>query len=591
MSLIEFRAYGGTGQLIGRSFLSLMALNAANLATDEHKNDKFVYYQMDYDDAEAVGGQDNDANYVKKAINSYNKLNKRNLGFIAPIAVTLSPVTLKKVRDTAYSDLRPGPNFNYSLDSLYCRSNNSAEIKELLESAFTSDQSDVVEEIQRSNKDGCYGDLAVNSCICERIIVNQAFQRSGAYADLASDINNAKVIYAGSTDGGTANTMIDKDVESLLRFLSSSGIEIGQGRTFNLYALRTTPYSKFKLEGKALDVAITKEILQNKFSMSKGVIEYIKERNVNADATDVRKYAYYKKDSATPYWFDALCLTSSDSLDLTCSEAHAENQFHPSHYVEFTAAKQAIDLIAGREEQTSDERLYTYCDGASPENNERIILEKYLKDNKVVYNAEYVRQDDLGGDSIELFKYIRAILHTVVAIKSRMIKDFKEHNEDYVNAIFKKSGAIDTVAPKVAANLEDFVNETRFLIYNLADLKRVSKMGKNDPVVDLFEDEIKYIFDRDIEGNDTKLLDGQFLSIDESTMRLCVSSNPTFPALNEINKYKLMDKGYLTTALLKKTWTLYSDINTGNDNIDAEKIANIMIKIVFELSLYSLNGK
>ena len=74
MKRIEFKAYGGTGALVGRSFITLLALNAADLARPETKNDQCFIYQLDYDDKNAGAGQKNDGTQLNAVIHAYQKL-------------------------------------------------------------------------------------------------------------------------------------------------------------------------------------------------------------------------------------------------------------------------------------------------------------------------------------------------------------------------------------------------------------------------------------------------------------------------------------------------------------------------------------
>ena len=218
-------------------------------------------------------------------------------------------------------------------------------------------------ELERSNRDGNYGDLAVNSFINERIITENAYAQSGIYNDLQTAISSNKesvVFYAGSTDGGTANTNIDKDIQSLLNTFNAANVDRAK---YKLYALRTTPYSKFEqtendTEDNAVDRAITERILKNKFQMAKGVLERIDKQN-----QDPARPNYYDCDDGAPFWLDGLFFGCSNTLDVTAHKIRKDNQFHPSHFVELGLAKEAMDAIAGRLPAANGEHLYVYNDG------------------------------------------------------------------------------------------------------------------------------------------------------------------------------------------------------------------------------------
>ncbi|MBP0972814.1 MAG: hypothetical protein J5851_02800 [Oscillospiraceae bacterium] len=602
---IEFKAYGGTGSLLGRCFLALLALNACDKANASA--DKCVIYQLDYDDEPPETDAHNDATYFKDVcIANYIKLHNRGLNFLAPIALERSTLTLKGVREKAYPDERI-----FSLNSLFCTGNHQAEIAELLSSSFTTGSNS--SEMQISNANGCYGDLAVNGFISERIIETNAFAKMGAYTDLVANPNDAVVFYAGSTDGGTANTMIDKDIRSLLHHLKASGVVVDHSRKFRLYGLRTTPYSKFELTGSQLDVAITSSILRDKFEMSKGVLENIASQNDRAarsqNAGDVDSYSYYNLNdgssntNCTEYWLDGLFLAGSQTLDVTAWQAKKDNQFHPTHFTELALAMQAMDAIANRLPANDGPCVYGYNDGGNNDGRrEPVTLQSFFGNANVSYQYEiYDSQLKYGVSSFPLDKYIRAIMLTLVAIKSRMIDDFNNtsYSQPYVQDVFNGSDPqnIPAVGPLVAAELQNFLNEAKFIVMALYDAMAYSGFGGTDAPIKLMEEEIKYIYSSDTLNNPITIPSSRSLLIDEEGSQIpgyCAislagaSTEGEVPnyVLDSMHSFNYHDGGLFAGAKKKlKGEELFLKCGGAADTATAAKIANNMIKRTFETYL------
>ena len=600
---IEFKAYGGTGSLLGRCFLALLALNACDKANTS--TDKCVIYQLDYDDEAPETDAHNDASYFKDVcIANYIKLHNRGLGFLAPVELERSALTLKSVRDYAY----PGEKI-FSLNSLFCTGDHQAEIEELLSASFTTGSNS--SEMKLSNAHGCYGDLAVNGFISERIIDTDAFAKMEAYKDLTANPNDAIVFYAGSTDGGTANTMIDKDIRSLLHHLQDSGVAVDHSRKFRLYGLRTTPYSKFELTGDQLDVAITSSILRDKFEMSKGVLENINSQNrraVESKEGGIDNYSYYNLNdgtataNGTEYWLDGLFIAGSQTLDLTAWTAKKDNQFHPSHFTELTLAMQAMDAIAKRLPENKAACIYGYNDGGNIDGKrEPVTLQTFFGSASVAYEYEiYDSQLKYGVSSFPLDKYIRAIMLTLVAIKGRMIDDFNNtsYPPQYVTDIFYKADPnqnIPAVCPLVAAELQNFINEAKFIVMALHDAMVYSKFGGNDGPIRLMEEEIKYIYSSDTLNNPITMPSSRSLSIDDQGSQIpgfCKvetvgdSAVPMFYVLDSMHTFNYHDGGMFAGAKKKlKGEELFLECGGAADPATVAKIANNMIKRTFETYL------
>ncbi len=585
---IEFRAYGGTGSLVGRSFITLMALNAG----DFEKGDVCDIFQMDYDDHAPIPGRENDGNYFKNMIADYEKLYERHLGFLAPVKIHRNPLSLKKIRANAYPDEEV-----YSLNSLYCSGRNREDIRSILSAAFTTDPSSTVEEIERSNANGCYGDLAVNGFISERLISESSFQKMNAYSELANNLTDAVVFYAGSTDGGTANTMIDKDIESMLLYLEASGKDISEKRQFKVYGLRTTPYSRFSTDkGGEVDRQITSDILKNKYAMSRGVFSNIKRQNDNASNDSVQKYSYYKAEPGMNYWLDGLFVGTSDKLDITADAAEKDNQFHPSHYVEFALAQEAMDALANRIPQNDASHLYVYNDGIDTSHPEKVTLEGFFGTNMVKYQYEMCKDaEGDGSGSVSLAKYIRAILLTLVTVRGRLIPDFKNpHAASYIQKGIFKSGEddIDAVAPKVAEELESFLQESKFIVMTLVNVMDYSKFGGQGSAVDFVEGAIRFIYDYDNFHQQIVMPAGAGLSVAEDNMgKYTISLNqmPQFPLVDGIDDYNFAPSDTFTKGgKLKKMKFYVNGLQGATYEESGKNIANDILRRVFELYLQRL---
>ena len=504
---IEFKAYGGTGALIARSWVVLAALNTCDMSVGDPNQpggvNHAMIYRLDFDDKNALPGTNNDYQYLENTVADYQKLHERNLGFLAPLKLDLckeEAFKLKAIRSKAYPD-----EGTFSLSTIYLRNQHINEITSLLTAAFTSDphSPEKDKELERSNLDGNYGDLAVNSFINERIIQLQpdnAYAASGIYNDLQAEIDKAIVIYAGSMDGGTANTNIDKDIHSLLLHLQKCNIPIDHNRPFRMYALRSTPYSKFKLDPKTTtkaDYKITKSILDDKFEMASGVIDRISEQNQRAAATpntqEIDQFSYYYLNPGIKYWLDGLFLGCSNTLDETMDKALKDGQFHPSHLVEFALAEQAMDAIAGRLPVDNRPHLYAYNDGGS--NATMVTLKSFFGHIKVHYQLKHATYfcSMFNGNEFQLDHYIYAYLLTLITIRGQMIQDFENcqggPSKEYIAHLFnvgslgvKCSPDLPLVAPFVANELKAFLKESKFIVDALVNIMQYSQFGLANPV-------------------------------------------------------------------------------------------------------------
>ena len=609
---IEFKAYGGTGMLAARAWVVLAALNACDKAILDPEQpggaDHAVIYRMDFDDTPPLPGQNNDYRYLADTVHSYRKLHDRNLGFLAPMQLELCDDpnhTLKAVRAKAY------PNEGtFSLSSIYLTGQHIPEIKNMLTAAFTSDPTspDNDKELERSNRDGNYGDLAVNSFINERMIEMQpdnAYSASGIYNALQAEIKDAVVIYAGSMDGGTANTNIDKDIRSLLLHMQKNGIPVDHNRPFRLYALRSTPYSAFRIDNQSAsetDIKITKAILDDKFEMASGVIDRIADQNRrarnNADLNNIDEYSYYYLDAATRYWLDGLFLGCSETLDETMDRAKKDGQFHPTHLVELALAQQAMDAVANRLPDENLPHLYAYNDGGSP--STLVTLNSFFGHIKVHYRLKHCTYyaSDFNGGEFSLDRYIYAFLLTLVTIKGQMIHDFETcqdgPSKDYIAHLFCTGGAfsvhwskdVTLIAPYVAAELKTFLADCKFIVDALMNAIEYSQFGLTNPVK-LGGYILRHLYDTDFKGKpipDPKSLsirsdeNGNYEVVEEA------ADATEFEILDDLHNFQF--KASKPKDL--KSERFYSNQVSGDENARGRQLANTMIERVFEIYLVTM---
>lgn len=605
---IEFKAYGGTGALIARSFVALLALNACDRAVvAEAEHDQCVLYKLDYDEVPALAGSYTDASYLDECVEYYQALAKRKLGFLTPMPLQVDTHKLKTIRDEAYGITANMEN-NISLRSLFCQGANADAIYELLSSAFTADINSNSTEIERSNKEGCYGDLAVNGFISERIITQQAFMRSGIYDSLGAAIDTKPIIfYAGSTDGGTANTMIDKDVRSLLHYLNENvRVPVDSGRTFQIYGLRTTPYSYFdSSNGTELDKKITASILADKFPMSIGVFKKIRDRNQTAQANDpnIDNFAYYNDGNGKNYWFDGLFVAGSDKLDITGSEAKKDGQFHPTHLVEFALAEQAMDAIAKRLPQVPDgmEHLFGYNDGGDNSAGVTSTLEKFFSKVKVRYAFEYYDKENAVGNTVTvpLEKYIRAFFLTLVSIKGRLLPKFKAYSGKDGKREKKKEKCIwyllnddsevyDEYIDKAAAEMEKFLKEVKFIAMTFANIRDYARFGHKESdffICDFVEAAFKYVYEKDNMGTQNDIPGGSELAIDNNcgAIKIAPASEFNFEVIENMHEFEFHEGGMFAKADMRAEKDVYPEkFIAGTPDETGFNIANSYIKRTFE---------
>jgi len=221
--------------------------------------------------------------------------------------------------------------------------NNSSEAtrqnpgRDILRSCLTSSQ------IGASNQKGNYGDLARNSVIAKPMEIGGKFDSTYASFNLASTI----AFFLGSTDGGVANTVLDRDLYALCNYITTNGGTLGKTRGYRLYSVRSLPYKKHTTSSSDAKVqADAERILKQMVAQSMGVIGNIK-----------RKTNYVRSgNQTTDYILDALFLAgynvpNSGAFSDTnryaggTKEAHTENQSHMSHGTEMVAALMMIDVL------------------------------------------------------------------------------------------------------------------------------------------------------------------------------------------------------------------------------------------------------
>lgn len=349
MADIWIRAYGGTGNLMARAFVNLMILSPLRDTTA-----KIKIFLMDYDDEVDEG---NDNSELQNLVQFYNNLHNMKLKGMATNEIELVTGKLSIVRRETYKVI---PSHEFSLHSLF-----GDDKSDILRSCLTSSQ------IGASNQKGNYGDLARNSVIAKPMEIGGKFDDTYASFNPASTI----AFFLGSTDGGVANTCLDRDLYALCNYIKENGGTLGKTRGYRLYSVRSLPYKKHATNSDdAKEQADAERILKQMVAQSMGVIGNIK-----------RKTNYVRSgNQTTDYILDALFLAgynvpNSGAFSDTnryaggTIKAHTKNQSHMSHGTEMVAALMMIDVL-NYNLPTSAENKAIYAYNAEESANSRGVL-------------------------------------------------------------------------------------------------------------------------------------------------------------------------------------------------------------------------
>ena len=327
---IKVVLYGGTGSLIGRALVLLMMTNPLKKLPDGQEQ-KMECVIRDYDTEGTEGNTD--YSQLNTVIQAYTRLHNLGMKCIASSSITITAGNLKSVRNNAYHiDDNTAKDMQFSINELFCGTDEN--IRKMFLSCLTNEQ------VTAGNQDGCFGDLARNAYIAEGMV--GGFN----YDALSSD---DKVFYIGSTDGGTANTVLDVDALALLERQTIKNSR----RPYKIYSIRTLPYKKFSRASDNPTVkADAERIYQDMIAQSSGVLKNM----LKKISADIPAYAApIDKDGAEDpdYLFDSVILTgynvdSKDKLDDTnvnSTKAQTKQQFHYSHGTELVSALAAIDVL------------------------------------------------------------------------------------------------------------------------------------------------------------------------------------------------------------------------------------------------------
>ncbi|MBE5860645.1 MAG: hypothetical protein E7301_11070 [Butyrivibrio sp.] len=402
----HIRAYGGTGSLIARCFVLSLMVNPLVTPID-------VYiYRMDLDDGKSAEGTNTDYDYLEKCVNAYNNLNQMGCRAFCSSSLSLDKRkdgtvsrSLKQVRELAYTlDSETAENFDYSIKDTFIGGEPDGS-RALLLSALELSQ------LTKQNKDGAYGDLSRNAFLAHPI-------RRGFKQELKSlDLNDAgsTVIYCGSTDGGTANTLLDPELFELGEIMNQPTA----GHNAQVYSVRTLPYKTHPTEN-----ATALEIAKSMVAQSSGVMKNILNSNTAPYNTYYKRAAMGGND---PYILDGLVLVgynvpnaaAFDNTNEDQNKSHLDHQFHYSHAVEFASALSIVDILNGQvAAPAGQDSVFGY---QVSNNGNPVELDDFIK--RIGVEGHW---NDADGNVFitTIAKRMRTFAHLYAVVKLHMINDF-----------------------------------------------------------------------------------------------------------------------------------------------------------------------
>lgn len=489
MADIWIRAYGGTGNLMARAFVNLMILSPLKDTAA-----KIKIFLMDYDDAVVEG---NDNSELQNLVQFYNDLHNMKLKGMAANEIELITGKLPIVRRGTYD---VSPSHEFSLSSLF-----GEDKSDILRSCLTSAQ------IGASNQKGNYGDLARNSVIAKPMEISGKFDDTYESFNLASTI----AFFLGSTDGGVANTVLDRDLYALCNYITANGGTLGNARGYRLYSVRSLPYKKHATNSSEARVqADAERILKQMVAQSMGVIGNIK-----------RKTNYVKSgNQTTDYILDALFLAgynvpNSGAFSDTnryigdIKEAHTENQSHMSHGTEMVAALMMIDVLNySLPTSNGNKAIYAYNAEESANNKGILSSADLFSPFKTSFPCERtstLRMDALELDigtkirnAIHMYAFLIQFQSDLIAASNEKETAFKGRGslrtvpeiEALLKGIydkgFMKAGVIkwDQVG-EIAANFDSLMNALKELTKFIYEVQKNTVFGNTDPVLKILPHE------------------------------------------------------------------------------------------------------
>lgn len=506
---IYLRAYGGTGGLIARAFIAMMVTNPIK------GNPEINVTRMDLD-IDADDNQTTDYTYIDNLIDAYNNLHNMGMECIASSKIinNNTGASLREIRDHSFGVDDGNP--NYSIQDAFINDDN--EIKKLMLSALSNEQ------IESSNYDGAYGDLARNAFIAYPLTLKDGFASFVDFDKMNTQGN--KVFYIGSTDGGTANTLMDPEIKSFCEYIKNNN----KKRNAEIYGVRTLPYKTHSINSEKKEVKKDAErIARDMVAQSAGVL-----KNIITNDKNSSHYNYYRKSVArtqnddnssekTPkdrYWLDGLMLigydvNSSADFDNTNydkNKAATSQQYHKSHITELGAAMMIIDAANDKVKTSAGtDPVYGYL--VEENNKHKITAEKFLPD----YGFDSFMMKPDNKDKyipISVKERVRLCVHLYAFVKLHMVKHFSEevtkgklrHAEKYVRLLNDSIGLLKdplkhNFMEGIHTKLLDFIKNMKYFLEMLYNVQEESRFGGTTKVCIVDNDALKLF----VEDNEEEL--------------------------------------------------------------------------------------
>ena len=407
---------------MARAFVNLL------LVSPLKDNDKTIVIQlMDYDEEpptnKLIG---NDLSILNDIVTCYNALHELGLSGLASNPIRLESGQLKGIREKAYNiSQTEAVDFDFSLSSLFGPTNSN-----ILRSCLKTSQ------INDSNKNGAYGDLARNA------IIAKPMEASGAFDPTYSgfDHNNTIVMYLGSTDGGVGNTLLDPDINSLYNYIGSKAWPTDKSRTYRMYSFRTIPYKKFNANNPDLEKAANaKRILDEMVPQSKGVIENLDTRPDYVRTANITNGMPYKLDALFLAGYSVNDSSQFDDTNApgTNDKANPDSQTHRSHVVELISALMMVDCLNGDIHTPGDGRKLIYGYNVIPEPNNDMIQDQLLFSGYTTeFNPEMFHVNNVNP-GVNLAHKLSAAVYSY-AFLLKLQEHFQDINSNPGNYNFKR---------------------------------------------------------------------------------------------------------------------------------------------------------
>lgn len=478
---IWIRAYGGTGNLMARAFINCMMM-----APLKDKDSKITIFLMDYDEA-VVDGNDNSE--IQNLSQFYNNLRDMKLPGIATNEIQLVTGKLNIVRQKTFG-IAPGAAETYSLKSLF--GNEKADI---LRCCLNTDQ------IEVPNSQGAYGDLARNSVIAKPMETNGFFNETYNGFNPAAD---SIVFYLGSTDGGVANTILDRDLSAFCKYIKTKGHPLDDNRKYKIYSVRTLPYKKHSTDSIDPDVkANAQRILSQMVAQSMGVVDNINGKedyvHIGGNPND------YKLDALFVAGYNvanSAMFNDTNNYHGNPPQAHIDNQSHFSHGVELISALMMIDAINNPELglQKGTKAIYGYNAEIDPANPNKTLTSKDLFNSEktdIPVEPDPVNEPPIQldlGQKIKVAVHLYAFLLQFQKDLTKISNDgvlpagtFKKLFNSMYNVGFLMGGGTVNFPQigRMSAKFSNYINAGRELTRFVYEIQKNTLFDKANPVIDI----------------------------------------------------------------------------------------------------------